>query len=159
MWKQYRLHLTRHNPPFDLVPLDQQLSPQMFLSRAVSTNEGEPHCAPQTYDYTERYVPCNGPMVYGYPSSGGVLVREADAVELLHPGLDRFKEAKRPSSTAEEDGFCKRLRQIGVTWWASRAEWSNALSEGDTAKMAKIGETGWPSSGQGVWVLEYLEHP
>jgi hypothetical protein len=55
-------------------------------------------------------------MVYGYPSSGGVLVREAGAAELLHLGLDRFKEAKRSPSTAEEDGFCKRLRQHGATW-------------------------------------------
>lgn len=87
-------------------------------------------------------------------------VQFLSAVELLHLGLDRFKEVKRSSSTAEEDGFCKRLRQIGATWWASRAEWSNALlGERDTAKMAKIVETGWPSSGQGVWVLEYLEHP
>ena len=51
-------------------------------------------------------------MVYGYSSSAGVLVREAGAIELLHLGLDRFKEAKRSSSTAEEDGFCKRLRQL-----------------------------------------------
>jgi len=81
-------------------------------------------------------------MVYGYSSSAGVLVREAGAIELLHLGLDRFKEAKRSSSTAEEDGFCK-TSPIGATWWASRAEWSNALlGEGDAAKMAKIVETG-----------------
>jgi hypothetical protein len=84
---------------------------------------------------------------------------KAGAVELLRLGLDRFKKAKRSSSTAEEDGFCKGLRQIGATWWTSGAEWLNALlGEGDTTKMAKIVETGWPSSGQDVWVLEYLEH-
>ena len=87
----------------------------------------------------------------GYPSSNGILVREAGAVELLHLGLDRFKEGKRSSSTAEEDGFCQRLRQIGATWWASRAEWSNTLlGDGVTAKLAKILERGWPSSEQGV---------
>jgi hypothetical protein len=83
-------------------------------------------------------------MVYGYPPSGGVLIREAVAVELLHLGLDRFKEAERSLNTAEEDGFCKRLHQIGASRWASRAEWSGApLGEGDTAKVAKIVETGW----------------
>jgi hypothetical protein len=130
----------------------------MFLSRAISTNDGEISCPPQTYDYTERYVPRSGSMVYGYPSFGGVLVRAASAVELLHLRLDRFKEAKRSLNTAKEDEFCKRLSQIGATWRSSKAEWSDALiGEGDTAKMAKIVEVGWPSSGRGVWVLEYLE--
>lgn len=82
-------------------------------------------------------------MVYGCPSSRGVLVRGASAVGLLHLGLDRFKEAKRPPSAAEEDSFCKRLYQIRATWWASKGEWPDAfISEGDTAKMAKMVQVG-----------------
>ena len=128
----------------------------MFLSRAISTNDEDIRCQLQTYDYTERYVPRDGPMVYGYPSSGGVLIRDARTVELLHLELDRFKEAKRSLNTAEEDAFCKKLVQIGATWWAGKGEWLDAvLGEGDTAKMANRVETGWPSSGRGVWVLEY----
>ena len=97
-------------------------------------------------------------MVFGYPSCGGVLIRETDPVELRHLGLDRFKEVKRASSHTEEDAFCKRLGHLGATLWASKTAWTEAhLGEGDVGKLAKVVHTAWPSSGIGVWALEYDE--
>ncbi|KEF57472.1 uncharacterized protein A1O9_05389 [Exophiala aquamarina CBS 119918] len=118
-----------------------------------------PSCPLQTFNDMERHNPRNGSIVFGYPSTGGILVRSAGPVELLHLGLDRFKDAKRSPNAEEEDEFCKRLGRIGPQWWATKAELMDAeLGEGSDAakkKLAKRVETGWPSSRQGVWVLEY----
>jgi hypothetical protein len=113
-------------------------------------------CPPQTYDNSKRYEPLRGHVAYGYPSSGGILIKAFNAVELLHLNLDRFKEAKRSSDPANEDEFCKRFRNIGTVWWPSEGDCVNAeLGEGDSGKTTKVGETGWPSSENGVWVLKY----
>jgi hypothetical protein len=113
------------------------------------------YCAPQTYDTNKRYRPLKGHVVYGYPSIGGVLIRGVDAVGLLHLNLDRFKEANRSPDPAEEDEFCKRLRNLGAVWWPSEGDEIYALGERDLAEEAMVVETGWPSSGNGVWVLKY----
>jgi hypothetical protein len=131
----------------------------MFKSPGKTTESEKTSCPDRVYDYNVRYNPHNGFTVYGYPSSGGVLIRESNALELLHLGIDRFQEAKRASSTSEEDVFCKRLGQVGATLWWDKASWIDAiLGEGNTAMLAKEVHTGWPSSGEGVWVLEYLDN-
>jgi len=147
---------------FDLVKL-----PWLFRSQGGATRldldnrlvNNIPSCSPQTYDYTERHYPRNGSMVYGYPSTGGIIVRSARPVEVVHLGLDRFKDTKRSTNADEEYEFCKRLGRIGAQWWASKAEYIDAqLGEGGSAasiKLTKKVETGWPSSGQGVWILVY----
>ncbi|KIW10170.1 hypothetical protein PV08_11131 [Exophiala spinifera] len=117
-------------------------------------------CPPLTYNYTERYNPRTGSFVFGYPSTGGVLIRGLGPVELVHLGLDRFKDATRSPDADEEDEFCTRLWRLGAQWWASRGEMEEALLRQDSGgapqkKLAWTVETGWPSSGQGVWVLEY----
>jgi hypothetical protein len=138
------LHLAGHNPPFELVPsinnfLLKFSSPELSLPTRVSLTV-HLKLTTTTNDTSltmDRW--CTGIPQVAVSSSEKLF-----AVELLHPGLDRFKEAERSLNTAEEDGFCKRLHQIGASRWASRAEWSGApLGEGDTAKVAKIVETGW----------------
>jgi hypothetical protein len=129
----------------------------MFRNPAPSSDEI--YCSPQTYDTDKRYRPLKGHVVYGYPSIGGVLIKGVSAVELLHLNLDRFKEANRSSDPADEDEFCKRLRNLGAVWWPSEQDEVyavlGALEEGESEKGAKVIETGWPSSGNGVWVLKY----
>jgi hypothetical protein len=107
------------------------------------------------YDTDKRYRPLKGHVVYGYPSIGGVLMKGVSAVELLYLNLDRFGEANRSSDPAEEDEFCKRLRNLGAVWWPSEADELDALEERDLVEEAMVVETGWPSSGNGVWVLKY----
>ena len=141
-----------------LATFDLRISPQMFISRAETTESEKTSCPDRVYDNNVRYNPYNGFTVYGYPSSGGVLIRDSDALELLHVGIDRFQEAKRASSNSEEDAFCKRLGQMGATLWWDKASWIDAvLDEIDSSMPAKTVHTGWPSSEGGVWVLEYLE--
>jgi hypothetical protein len=107
------------------------------------------------HDTNKRYRPLKGHVVYGYPSIGGVLIRGVSAVELLHLNLDRFKEANRSSDPADEDDFCKRLRNLGAVRWPSEGNWVYALGQRDLEEEAMVVETGWPSSGNDVWVLKY----
>ena len=125
----------------------------MFQNPALSSDEI--YCAPQTYDTNKRYRPLKGHVVYGYPSTGGVLIKGVSAVELLHLNLDRFKEANRSPDTADEDEFCKRLRNLGAVWWPSEGDKVAAFGERYLLKEEIIVQTGWPSSGNGVWVLKY----
>ena len=83
------------------------------------------------------------------------MIKGVSAVELLHLNLDRFKEANRSSDPAEEGEFCKRLRNLGAVWWPSEGDEVDALEERDLVEESMVVETGWPSSGDGVWVLKY----
>lgn len=135
------------------------MSPEMLISPGKTTQHETPSCPVRAYDNTVRFNPYNGFTIYGYPSSGGVLVRHSNAVELVHLGIDRFQEANRASSISEEDAFCQRLGQMGASLWSSKASRIDAIfDEGDTRKLAKQVQTGWPSSGKGVWVLEYVDN-
>lgn len=62
-----------------------------------------------------------GYSIYGYPSSGGVIVRDgADLVEVAYLGLDRLYPAeKRLSDQDAEDAFCDLLRKVGGKQWKS----------------------------------------
>jgi hypothetical protein len=96
------------------------------------------------------------PTVYGWPSVGGRLSKQVDAVELIHLGLDRFQEAWRAEDPADEDKFCQKLRRLGAIWWADDSDWVHIAAGGrgtpeNRAKFNTEIQTGWPSSG-GVWV-------
>lgn len=125
------------------------------MLRNPAPSSDEIYCEPQTYDTDKRYRPLRGHVVYGYPSIGGVLIKGVRAVELLHLNLDRFKDANRSSDPANEEEFCKRLRNLGAVWWPSEGDEVDALGERYLEEEAMVIETGWPSSGNGVWVLKY----
>ncbi|KGO76306.1 hypothetical protein PITC_037320 [Penicillium italicum] len=46
-----------------------------------------------------------GCVVYGYPSTGGALVKEADLLDMLFLSLNRSHESQRSPSVDEEDRF------------------------------------------------------
>lgn len=56
---------------------------------------------------------CN---IYGYPSSGGILVKEADILDLLYLDLSRSQACERFTDPNKEDRFCDSLRRIGAKW-------------------------------------------
>jgi hypothetical protein len=107
-----------------------------MLQTPVPSANG-PSCATQTHDNSKRYEPLRGRVVYGYPSSGGILIKTASSVELLHLNLDRFKEAKRSSDLEDEDEFYKRLRNIGAVWWPSEGDWIDAELGKETQKKRR----------------------
>lgn len=97
---------------------------------------------------------CN---IYGYPSSGGILIKEADVLDLLYLSLPRSQACERSTDPNEEDKFCDRLQRIGAKWWLSKRDWIDAtLGVRDlTEEEAKVVVYGWPAEGPGVWVLRY----
>lgn len=122
----------------------------MFRQRA-SNNDTLYLCPPPVSEGNERYQPLRGPIIYGYPSGGGVLVKGVHPVELQHLKVDRFQDAMRATDEVKEDEFCKQLRRIGATWWPSK----EAETDAQLARSKRIFQhvaTGWPSSGRGVWV-------
>jgi hypothetical protein len=50
-----------------------------------------------------------GCVVYGYPSPGGVLRKDADLVDMLFLSLPRSHVSLRSPSADEEDRFCNLL--------------------------------------------------
>jgi hypothetical protein len=97
---------------------------------------------------------CN---IYGHPSSGGIFVKGADVLDLLHLSLSRLQACKRSTDPNEEDEFCASLQRIGAKWWISQQDWANAtLGVRDlTEDESKVVVYGWPAEGAGVWVLRY----
>ncbi|KAK0510493.1 hypothetical protein JMJ35_006925 [Cladonia borealis] len=98
-----------------------------------------------------------GCTVYGWPSSGGVLIKEpADVVDLNFLGVDRLKASSRSDNIIEEDAFCNRMRQIGAKWWENEKEFIDVSIGMRDATELESRELvfGWPTSG-GVWVLRF----
>ncbi|KAM3074476.1 hypothetical protein ACMFMF_006485 [Clarireedia jacksonii] len=98
-----------------------------------------------------------GCTIYGYCSTGGVLVKEANILDMKFLSLDRLHPAERSDDAVEEDEFCGLMRKLGATWWNSRQEWAEAqigLVE-LTEIQKRVLVFGWPTDGVGVWVLRY----
>ena len=98
-----------------------------------------------------------GCTVYGYPSAGGILIKETDVVDMQFLHLDRFTAAQRSANLIEEDAFCNRMRMVGAVWWADEQEWINVQLglRGKTEMEERRLVFGWPTDGEGVWVLRY----
>jgi len=62
---------------------------------------------------------CN---IYGYPSSGGILVKEADILDLLLPILSRSYACECSTDPNKEDRFCDSLQRVGAKWWISKQD-------------------------------------
>nr|OQO31640.1 hypothetical protein B0A51_01130 [Rachicladosporium sp. CCFEE 5018] len=97
---------------------------------------------------------CN---IYGYPSFGGILIKEADVLDLLHLSLSHSQACERSSDPTEEDELCDAFRRIGAKWWISKRDWANATMKAreSTEEEEKVVVYGWPTEGAGVWVLRY----
>lgn len=98
-----------------------------------------------------------GCVIYGYPSTGGVLVKKADLLDMLFLSLSRSHESQRSPNVDEEDRFCNLMRRTGAKWWSSREDWIEALlgARDMTEEEEKVLVFGWPTDGVGVWVLRY----
>lgn len=82
--------------------------------------------------------------VYGFPEKGGFYeLSRCFIVELDFLGLDRLRPTPRPSikdakSMAEEVTHCKRMRQLGATYYNNTWEWINTKWDGGS-EFLKIG--------------------
>ena len=55
-------------------------------------------------------------IVRGYPSTGGILIKEVDSVEVKYLGLDEALGADRSTDSTEEDAFCSLMLNLGAEW-------------------------------------------
>lgn len=98
-----------------------------------------------------------GCVIYGYPSTGGVLIKEADLLDMLFLSLPRSHESPRSPSADDEDKFCNLMRRTGATWWPSKRAWIEVQigSREITEEQEKVVVFGWPTDGVGVWVSRF----
>ncbi|RAH68024.1 uncharacterized protein BO66DRAFT_421892 [Aspergillus aculeatinus CBS 121060] len=82
-----------------------------------------------------------GCTVYGYPSTGGVLIKEADLLDMLFLSLPRSHVSQRSPSAEEEDRSDWLEVQMGLRQMTEEEE--------------KVIVYGWPADGVGVWVLRF----
>lgn len=108
---------------------------------------------------TERTVfGPGGCVVYGYPSTGGVLIKDGpDLLDMLFLSVPRSHASQRSPSADEEDRFCNLMRRTGAKFWPSKEEWIAVKMERRdiTEEEEKVMVYGWPTDGVGVWVLRY----
>ncbi|KAE8132751.1 hypothetical protein BDV38DRAFT_260387 [Aspergillus pseudotamarii] len=98
-----------------------------------------------------------GCIVYGYPSTGGVLIKEADLLDMLFLSLPRSHILQRSPNADEEDRFCNLMRRTGATFWPSKKSRVSVLLgfRESTKEEEKVIVYGWPADGVGVWVLRF----
>ena len=83
-----------------------------------------------------------------------MLTNNLDIVDIQFLQLDRFMPAQRSANVAHEDEFCAYMHKVGTTWWADEQEWIEVqLRVRELEDRVLV--FGWPSSGEGAWVLRY----
>jgi hypothetical protein len=112
--------------------------------------------APST---TERAVfGPGGCIVYGYPSTGGVLIKDGpDFLDMLFLSVPRTYPSQRSPSADEEDRFCNLMQRIGANFWPSTKAWTQVMMQlrEITEEEEKVMVYGWPTDGVGICVLRY----
>ena len=124
--------------------------------------------------YQRVAIGAHSTTVFGYPSTGGVLVLEnCNGVDLDFMHLSRFESCQSPragsTSTSkstdkdvtarnqEEDEHCARMRQLGASRFQSMQDYKYAKAGmgGEDLSKRKLVVAAWPQSrpGGGVWVL------
>ncbi|KAH9205920.1 hypothetical protein DL95DRAFT_397283 [Leptodontidium sp. 2 PMI_412] len=102
-----------------------------------------------------------GCSLYGWPSIGGVIIREScDLVELRYLGFDPLDvPVMRLENQDDEDEFCRLLKKIGGKWWTSEQRRQDVIMERwpphrrpNREELLEV-YVGWPKAG-GVLVLE-----
>ncbi|KAJ5763332.1 hypothetical protein N7533_002013 [Penicillium manginii] len=107
-----------------------------------------------------------GCTVYGYPSTGGILIKEAPSIlDMIFLSLPRDRASERSADAGEEDCFCGLLQRVGARFWGRREDWVEGvfgLRFRDGVPVEEVGEKeervlvfGWPEDGVGVWVLRF----
>ncbi|PVH81473.1 hypothetical protein DL98DRAFT_548487 [Cadophora sp. DSE1049] len=105
-------------------------SPTPYLSTTVRTKFGTLGCT-----------------VYGWQSTGGVLIKSANLLDMLFLSLPRNHTSQRSPSADEEDRFCNPSREDEI-------EVHFGIRD-ITEEEAKVLVLGWPVDGVGVWVLRF----
>lgn len=101
-----------------------------------------------------------GCTIYGHPSSGGILIKEADFVDTIYLSVSRSHISQRSANATEEDKFCALMQRSGATWWGREEEYIEVqlgMREA-TEEQKKVLVFGRPADGVGVWVLRFADN-
>ncbi|KAL9087598.1 MAG: hypothetical protein Q9159_003548 [Coniocarpon cinnabarinum] len=102
-----------------------------------------------------------GAIATAWPSEGGILIKDVDAIDLLFLGVSRTDPTPRsnPFSPVQEDQWCAKLRQIAPRWMRNEQDWIEERLDGrfKTAKEIERIFVAWPDQGSGVCVLKFLD--
>ena len=77
-------------------------------------------------------INANRAIATGLPSTGGILIKSVNAVDLEHLGSSRFTSTARPdpnNPSDEEDEWCAKLRSLAPRWYRSISDWYDSLGE------------------------------
>jgi hypothetical protein len=104
-----------------------------------------------------KFGTTRGCFVYGYPSTGGVLIKEAGLLVMLFLSLPRSHISQRSPSADEEDRLCNLMRRTSATLWPSKEDWMEVQfgTREATLEEEKVLVFGWPTDEVGVWVLRF----
>lgn len=91
-------------------------------------------------------------MIRGYPSTGGIIQKLVDGVEMEHLGLSRFRVVDRSYIKEEENEFCRKLLHLGANIWQNEEHYQSWAQDPERDGIMQH-EIGYPSSG-GVWLLK-----
>ncbi|RYP12591.1 hypothetical protein DL765_007222 [Monosporascus sp. GIB2] len=101
--------------------------------------------------------------VTAYPSVGGIVLGYFTAVQLKQLHLSNIESATRSQDDSEEDKLAFSMMRHGAHWWPS---WQFYLHHYEQMTEKRIPydfhfppriNTGYPSSGKGVWVSKFSE--
>ncbi|CZR66054.1 uncharacterized protein PAC_15955 [Phialocephala subalpina] len=110
-------------------------------------------CSEKKYPEPRVSTTSNGMfMVRGYPSTGKVMQKLVDGVEMEYLGLNRFRIADRSHIKDEEDEFCRKLLRLGANIWQNEAHYQSWAQDPERDGIMQH-EIGYPSSG-GMWLLK-----
>jgi len=97
----------------------------------------------------------HGTKVFGWPSTGGIWVKEdCYGVELDFLGLDRFHASgtEREADPEAEDAFCQRLQYLGARFCETEFEFNEQRLQRDDRPKLWVGWPGDVPEG-GAWVI------
>ncbi|KAG8627733.1 hypothetical protein KVT40_003606 [Elsinoe batatas] len=135
----------------DSLPFVRQ-RPAVNDRRTVSCHRDRPDSVTDRTEF--GHTEC---LIYGYPSTGGVLIKEADVLDMSCLSLPRNTISYCSNDTNEEDQLCRLLLRTGATLWSSkRSRFETDIGARYRAKEEKkVMVYGCPPDGTGVWVLRY----
>jgi len=149
------------SPPRDSqdVLQDEGMAHEYYIPASISNwAEAPPPIWPMR-PIMRSEVPYGGASCW--PSTGGIWMKELDAVEMAYLGIDRFNNVPRAADPVEEDTFCAKLRRMGASWWRSPELWPRPtrcdfLEECARPDIHMNMELCFPATG-GAWVIDFTK--
>ena len=89
-----------------------------------------------------------GAVAIGLLSTGGVLIKHVNAVDLDYLGVSRRTSTPRPNPNValEEDEWCAKLRSLGPRWYRSIDDWDISGERLETKAERQQMYVGYPNS-------------